>query len=208
MAISYTVKAQIVDIAADKPKPEDAFLVDTNVWLWMTYPNAGHNAPGWAGSVMPSYANYVNSAVSVNAKTHWCGLSLAELAHVIERIEREIFESAQGKVNPKKAFRHNFVGERARVVSHAKAAWHQVKSLAEPLTATIDESATDAALARVTTELVDGYDLFILEAMSANGVAQIITDDGDFSTVPGIQVFTANKSVISAAKAQGVLMIR
>ena len=30
-----------------------------------------------------------------------------------------------------------------------------------------------------------------------------ITDDGDYCTVPGIQVFTANRPVLAVARAQG-----
>jgi hypothetical protein len=44
--------------------------------------------------------------------------------------------------------------------------------------------------------------------MRSHGVVQVITDDGDFSTVPGIQVFTANRNVIQAARAQGRLITR
>jgi hypothetical protein len=48
MAINYTVQAEVVDISADTPKTEDAFLVDTNVWYWLTYsrrpaPKGGKN---------------------------------------------------------------------------------------------------------------------------------------------------------------------
>lgn len=35
-----------------------------------------------------------------------------------------------------------------------------------------------------------------------------ITDDGDFATVPGIQVFTANRNVIIAARSQGKMLTR
>lgn len=37
MAVNYTVRAAVVDIRQDTPKREDAFLVDTNVWYWLTY---------------------------------------------------------------------------------------------------------------------------------------------------------------------------
>ena len=46
------------------------------------------------------------------------------------------------------------------------------------------------------------------QAMTAAGVTQILTDDGDYCTVPGIQVFTANRPVIDAARAQGKLVAR
>jgi hypothetical protein len=83
-----------------------------------------------------------------------------------------------------------------------------VKSMADSLPISIDETTTDAALSRFKTEKVDGYDLFMLEGMKKNSVVQIITDDGDFATVPGIQVFTANRNVISAARNQGKLLSR
>ncbi|MCB2264316.1 MAG: hypothetical protein LGR52_15455 [Candidatus Thiosymbion ectosymbiont of Robbea hypermnestra] len=81
-------------------------------------------------------------------------------------------------------------------------------SLAEPLTITIDAPTADAALDRLQTERVDGYDLFILESMKSHGLVQVITDDGDFATVPRIQVFTANRNVIRAARAQRKLITR
>jgi hypothetical protein len=42
----------------------------------------------------------------------------------------------------------------------------------------------------------------------SHGVLQIITDNGDFATVPGVQVFTANRNVIQAARTQGQLVSR
>jgi hypothetical protein len=56
--------------------------------------------------------------------------------------------------------------------------------------------------------LLDGYDLLILEAMDKAGVKQIITDDVDYLTVPGIKVFAANSGAISAARSQGKLLVR
>jgi hypothetical protein len=39
-------------------------------------------------------------------------------------------------------------------------------------------------------------------------ITQIITDDGDFVTVPEIILFTANNNVVRAAKAQCKLLTR
>ena len=49
---------------------------------------------------------------------------------------------------------------------------------------------------------VDGYDLFSINAIKAAGISQVISDDGDFCTVPGITLFTANSSAIRAAQMQ------
>lgn len=81
-------------------------------------------------------------------------------------------------------------------------------SLADPLVTAVDNQMANDALVRFQIEKVDGYDLFILESMRNHGVVQVITDDGDFATVPGIQVFTANRNVIAAARNQGKLRSR
>jgi hypothetical protein len=44
--------------------------------------------------------------------------------------------------------------------------------------------------------------------MKNPGVVQVITEDGDFASVPGMRVFTANRSVMSAACSEGKLLIR
>jgi predicted nucleic acid-binding protein len=213
MAISYTIQAQVVDITVDTPKPEDVFLVDTNVWYWMTYTRASQSVRAPAQYQSTKYPSYTNAALAVGARIFQSGLTLAELTHLIERAEFEIFAMANPIIFPdakkfNKDFRHSYNTEHSQVVAEVQAAWSQVTALADPLTLTIDTLTTDAALNRFQTEKVDGYDLFILEAMKNHGVVQVITDDGDFTTVSGIQVFTANRNVISAARSQGKLLIR
>jgi len=72
----------------------------------------------------------------------------------------------------------------------------------------MNENASSDAVNRFVREKVDGYDVYLLQSMLASGLVQIITDDGDFATVAGVRVFTANRSVIKAAKEQGKLIVR
>jgi predicted nucleic acid-binding protein len=204
MPVHYSVKAEVVDIRTDTPKAEDAFLVDTNVWYWVTYVKASQNARPYQIS---NYPGYTNAALSAGARIHHSGLSFAELAHLIEKAERDIYEAVNGQIGTKE-YRHNLSAERAQVLAEIQASWGVVTALAEPLTVIIDPSTTAAALSRLQTERVDGYDLFILESMQNNGVVQIITDDGDFASVSGIQVFTANSNLINAARTQKRLITR
>lgn len=48
--------------------------------------------------------------------------------------------------------------------------------------------------------------------INESAIAQLLssqnTDDGDYVTVPGIQVFTANPEAIAAAQNQGKLITR
>ncbi len=87
--------------------------------------------------------------------------------------------------------------------------WNQVESIyAVQIDLTLNKATVDAAVTRFSTQRLDGYDLFILESMKQESLTKIITDDGDYVTAPGIQMFTANPGVIRAASRQGKLITR
>ncbi len=205
MAINLKVNANVVDISSDTPKSEDVFLVDTNVWYWMTYSRA--STAGAKVYQVRSYPSYTNSALVANATIYQTGVSIAELSHIIEKSEREIFNKANPQVSTKE-YRHNFPAERASVCLEIESACMQVLALGESMNVSVNSGMVKSALAHLATCSVDGYDLFLLEAMAASGVTQVITDDGDFATVPGITVFTANRTIVNAARAQGKLIVR
>jgi len=207
MAVNYTIHADVIDIRQDVPKPDDVFLVDTNVWYWLTYTRASQAEQPPKNYQTNDYPSYIGKAISAKSQLHRCGLSLAELAHLIERTEREIYSRSNGALGSKE-YRHNHSTERANVVAEIQTAWSQVNTMAQTLDLQIDEQVTNAVLSRLSSQPLDGYDLFILEAISKAGVVKVITDDGDFVTVPGIQVFTANHPVIRSAQAQAKLMNR
>ncbi|WP_024983788.1 hypothetical protein [Brevibacillus borstelensis] len=208
MPINYVIRADVIDIRSDMPKAEDEYLIDTNIWYWMTYSRASLASRPPGSYQITNYPTYIVNALTANAKLYRCNLSLAELAHIIERTEREIYNNSHISIGTKE-YRHNYPAERANVVSQVKAAWSQVKSMASPIESLIvDETMADNALIRFSTQLLDGYDLFILESIEKTGIVKVITDDGDYTSVPNIQVFTANKNLIEAARVQGKLMVR
>ena len=208
MAINYDVKAQIVDIKVDIPRAEDIFLVDTNVWYWHTYTNASVRASPYQ---IDNYPDYLLKAISANSILTYTGLSLSEISDLIEQTERNLFIefcSLDPKIFKPKEYRHNYPIEREKVIQEIETAWSQVTSIATPLDVIVDEAISNLALSRLQSQALDGYDLFMLEAMKKEGITQIITDDGDFVTVPGITVFTANDNVIRAAKNKKKLIDR
>lgn len=207
MPPTYTVRAQVVDIRTDSPRPADCFLVDTNVLAWAHYPAS---ALSYHGSLLPQatdYVPYLGLVRASGAVRYRTGLSLAEMAHLVEQKELEIYGAAVATLTTKE-YRHNQPAERARVVGEVQRAWAAIKSNTELIPLTIDDPTTDSALSRFASDAVDSHDLFLLEAMASAGVTQILTDDGDFCTVAGIEVFTANPRVLAAARSQGRLLVR
>ncbi len=209
MPINYVVRSNVIDIRADTPQPTDNFLIDTNVWAFLVYTRMSMGLHPPAHAKITAYSSFVNQALTNGSSLKRCGLTLAELAHLIEKIEREIYIQANPAPGPRtKEFRHNFPAERANVVTEIGSAWSQVKAMATPADVGVNEVLTDAVVTRILTEALDVYDLFLLEAALASGITQIITDDGDYCCVPGIQMFTSNQSVLTAAQAQGRLIVR
>ena len=209
MATNYTVRADVVDIRADNPRPTDHFLIDTNVWYWLVYTRAAMGANPPRTRQLSDYPNYINQALANGAGLRCCGLTLAELAHIIEKTEREIFSVATGFDAWKtKEFRHNYPAQRVNVVAEVQSVWSQVCAVADSMEAIVNDSMTAAAASRFAAEAVDGYDLFLLEAAIQTGVLDIITDDGDFCGVTGFRIFTSNPAVLAAAQAQGRLAVR
>ena len=209
MPFTNSIQAEVIDVRADVLRFGDIFFIDTNVWYWLTYSKA--NSPSLSQRSRPNayqindYPNYLQNAVVAGATIYCSGLSLSELAHRIERAECEIF---RGERFALKDFRRNHPLQRSQVVTEISSAWNQITSFARLLNLNVDELTTNAALSRFATQLIDGYDLFLLETMRLHLVTKVITDDGDYVTVPGIQVFTANQNVINAAARQGKLLSR
>jgi hypothetical protein len=107
-----------------------------------------------------------------------------------------------------KEYRHNVPSERARIVTEIQRVWGQVERDSVLLPLTLDDALAASAAARLSAAPVDGYDLFLLEAMHGANVTQMLSDDGDISCLGGVELFTANPRVLAAARTQGRLAVR
>ena len=202
--MGLTVRAQVVDIRADSPKETDVFLVDTNAWLWLYYPRASVALT----ATQDQYPNYLKQAFVAKFTIHCCSLTFSEFAHNIEKTEREIYAGKAGKPIGPKDFRENYPNQRLKVVTQIKDMWADVSSVSKILDMSLDDAFMQSALTLFPSVGLDGYDLFMAETALKTGVKQVLTDDGDFCTVSGLVVFTANPKVIQAAQAAKRLITR
>jgi len=207
--MTIRVRADVIDIRQDTPRPDDSFLVDTNVWYWLTYTRASQTTDSPWNYQLKDYSAYVLRAKSVRAQVYWCGLSLEELAHRIERIELKILNETLSQPGIRlKEFRHNRAADRKRVVEEIQAAWGQVKTMAEGLAISIDQLTTEAAFNMLPHSEMDGYDLFMVQVLESHSLCGIVTDDADFATASDVAVFTSNHKLITEARKQRKLRQR
>ena len=203
-----TVRAQVVDIRADTPKDSDRFLVDTNAWYWLFYARASQTPSAPQPHQLIDYPTYLKKAIQAQSVLYCCALNFAELAHNIEKAEREIYADKASKNIGAKPFRHDYPNQRIKVVKLIGDTWSDVRSMSTLLDLTLDSSFMQSATTLFPSVGLDGYDLFMAETALRSGISQIITDDSDFATVPGITLFTANSRVIQDAKAAQRLLVR
>lgn len=202
MAFSGIISANVYNIGDYTPNDGECFLVDTNIWYWMTYSKGIPSNRQY----LNAYNSFISLSLANNAKLFHSGLSLAELSHIIEGTERKIHEGVIKAKIKTKEFRHNYSKERLAAMKEVEASWLQVKSLAEQVELSICDVTTDNCLENMTANTLDGYDLMIYECMKNYEIKNIITDDGDYTSVDGINVFTLNANVLSAARNQKKIM--
>lgn len=202
--------AEVIDIEHDQPRAGDVFLVDTNVWLWHTYTRASQGAKPPMRHQATYYPRCVKRALQVRAKLWHHDLMFAELAHLIERVECDIFtRTMPAGTTPAsvKKFRSQSV-QRAQVLAEIDSSWKQVQSMSRPLDWTLQAGCSTMLLATLSSSHLDAYGAaYVLDARNA-GITSILSDDADFSSVPGLRIFTANRRLVQEAHNAGCLLVR
>lgn len=204
MPIKLNIQANVYDIGVDVPLKDEQFMVDTNVWFYFTYSKGMPSSRPY----LNAYPDYLAKALSNQSRLLHSGLMLSELAHIIEKTERDIHSKVVGNDIKAKEFRHSYGPQMNSAILEIEASWLQVQSMAAQVSINIDKELTDKCMTMFKSVRLDGYDLMIIESMQSNGLKNIITDDADYSIYPDINVFTNNRNVITQAKEQGQLVSR
>lgn len=202
------IRASVVDITTDTPTSNDGFVVDTNVWLWLLYPPLTLNDSGGLKQQAINYPNYFKLGLTAKSIFYSSGLVYAELAHNIERTQKSIYDSNLAKPLDPKAYRHDYPKQRANVTGLINDAWADILSYSKLLNVNLDVSFMQETSSLFPSVGLDGYDVFTAQLATQSTITNIITDDGDFASVPGLTIFTANPRVINLAKQANKLIIR
>jgi len=201
------VRAKVVDIRTDTPISADRFLVDTNAWYWLFYSRASQASKAPQPYQLSDYPDYIKKTINLS-DLHCCALIFTELAHLIEKAEREIYVNNSNRDIGAKEFRHNYLNQRGKIVDIINDIWESVINMSTLVDIKLDTPFIRSALSLFPSVCLDGYDLFMAEMMLKAGITQVITDDGDYATVPGLTVFTSNPKTIEVAKLKNKLITR
>lgn len=206
MPINYTINADIYNISTDTPKKDDIIFVDTNVWFWLTYTKASQVT----NLITSSYTNYIHKALSTSALLIYSPLVYAELAHTIAKSELKLFCTLTSFQITLKEFRNNYPTQWNNTINEINTAIAQIKNLAVPLSPTPDDRFMEEVCnyQKSHGKCLDIYDIIYVKQIESESINKIITDDGDFSTIPNINIFTNNRNVLNLAQRAGRLKSR
>jgi predicted nucleic acid-binding protein len=182
-------------LATASPSAADRFFVDTNAWKFFTYTKA--TMPHQAQAER-TYATFLSHCVKAGATLFASVLSFSELSSIIERTEWTIYKATTDPTVSLKKFREGTL-ERQLVVYETDVAWQQVEQLSSMIPINLDAGCLAAARANFANYPLDGYDVYFVEQMRVAGITKIVTDDMDYISVPGLEVYTCNQDCIGRA---------
>lgn len=201
--ISYTIQSNVIDIRKDVDIEGKSFYVDTNVWFWITS-LWGYDCAAFYQNKY--YPDFVNKAIEIS-KLYTSIINVLELSHVIEKTGYDIYKKETGSELTFKEYRHNLPEKRKETTDIIVSSWECLSGMARVLRTEVDEKYDiDQAIEILTRSQIDSYDSLIFQTMEKNDIKNVVSDDGDFATIPDVTVFTANRNVVKAAEEQGKLI--
>lgn len=186
---------KIIDIAnidiATINKAE-IFALDTNILYWTHYSKASDPNLGALPYQVLKYPNFVQELLDNGNTLVTTVLNISELIHVVENSEYKIYKAFNKRFIKKKDFR-NLSSERIKykneliiIMSELKEAYgNQIKII------DIKEKYINNYISKIESNICDIFDYLVIEKLKKEGINNFITDDKDFRTVDGINLFTA-----------------
>jgi hypothetical protein len=225
MLVASLVRASVVDIRRECAVPR-RLVCDTNVLYWIFYPSFRSLAS--AGGIVPGvyqtteYARFFT--VAHRSQTALCtsAANLGELAKLIEHADLEshcrtdcncpadiaVRPGEYFAANQCKKARYHYAGRLPTIrrgVEHVIASVRKAVSILPGLASTDDEH--QSALSEWLLSYSDYVDALMIAQARRLNMVDILSDDGDFATVSGITLYTANRNVVNAARAAGTLKL-
>ncbi|BDA19084.1 type II toxin-antitoxin system VapC family toxin [Aeromonas caviae] len=175
------------------PQAGDSFFIDTNVWLWTTYFSSrdfsSANKP-FVNYQIEKYPSYIEKILDAGASMYHSALTLTEIAHVIERIEFDIYREDQANRHIKLKDFRKINTCREKVISEIKAAWQAITSMSRCLDFVGDSELSQKCIEILSTSQLDSYDSIMTHVALKNNIRKFLTDDKDFETIHGLEVYT------------------
>lgn len=191
------------DFKVDEVQEKMSIYLDTNIWYWLTYSGAHEEEQ------QPVYAQFAQKAFKKDEiqllRSH---LIYGELTHIIERDKYDEYKRRNNVQVSMKKFRQ-LSNERNSVVADIEASLNFMDRITikdEDFIEVLNYISRESFVHTLRNTTLDGTDVLMAHFISQNDINNIVTDDGDFLSVRGINVFTYNARSIALAKKQNKIL--
>lgn len=167
------------------PKATEKYFLDSNVWLYLLYPQSSHISQRY----IKQYSNFLDQLTSKNCLVLTNLIQVSEMVNVVMQVEYRRFVKSGG-TGSFKDFRGSSAGIEA--MGEAKTLMTQVMKIATPLTGTFNQDEIKAMVAQC--DQADFNDIYFAVFCQKQD-AMLVTHDFDFNAlnVISIGVLSANE---------------
>ena len=176
------------------------FAIDTNVLYWMHYSRC--NTTGYQ---IMHYPQFISDLMERHAVFVTTACNVSELLHLVEKKEYDIFKVTNRTISIKD-FR-KVRKERENVKQELETIIMQIESMYSIHDFELDFSLISKFVHDFDNHRCDNNDYSILTYLKNAGITNIISDDSDFITYAGMNVYTANNNIINEAITNDVLCV-
>ena len=163
------------------------FFVDTNIWIFQSY-ISGILFDENKNEKSAAYSDFIQKVLDSGCQLFTSSLCLSEIGHVIEKKFFKIYKMENPSVTLKQ-FRA-ITQKRNEIISIVKSIWEEINSLSTIIDFSVTKKAGDNMLEKLQEAPLDTYDAQYLLIMEDNKITNILTDDKDFRSVSGIDIYT------------------
>jgi predicted nucleic acid-binding protein len=182
--------AQVLYIAREQPVKADRFFFDTSAWLRIIWAGTAYEDKYDRDAVM--YGEFKSRCDHAGSTVFWSPLVLVEIGN---RVEWEICKrhGAEDRRSAKSV--RMDAGIRAEVREAVQGFWSMVRDAGEILRGDVDMTTSNWLDEALRTTALDGLDAVFVQHMRAAGISTVVCHDADYSSVDGLIVLTANRSL-------------
>lgn len=173
------------------------YCLDTNALYWYCYPRYGINVNPNRVSEIEVYYNFIDRLVQ-NGNTIVTSIyNVSEFLNIIEKHEYEIYQKLNSEIKYNIKDLRNMATERAKLKRQMTVSINNVYATCKVLEFAMERITIDNFVGKLHEHKCDVFDYVILDYYKKNKNLNIVTDDADFMSIDGINIFTGNPQILN-----------
>ncbi|PWJ88989.1 uncharacterized protein DUF1241 [Oceanotoga teriensis] len=176
---------------------ENDFFIDTNVLFWYHYAFAKYNYNNIKiAEYQKKYPEFIEQFIEKNKNLFTSSINLSELFYRIEMTEYKLYKKNNNNPSLKLKDYRNIEVERNKLKKTLNAIYKEIKNLYTIKDINFTNNNLLEYINEMSTHKCDVYDHAILSFIKSKKLLNVISDDSDFTSISGINVYTLNNKAI------------